>query len=54
RRKTYFSPVVDFENKEILGYSISKSPNLKMIDKLENVKVNGYSLNNVLFHSDQG
>ncbi|SFW07235.1 Uncharacterised protein [Chlamydia abortus] len=53
--KAYFSPVVDFENREILGYSISKSPNLKMIGKmLENVEENGHSLNNVLLHSDQG
>ena len=53
--KAYFSPVVDFENREILGYSISKSPNLRMIGKmLKNVEENGHSLNNVLLHSDQG
>ncbi|BAH69494.1 hypothetical protein MBIO_0229 [Mycoplasmopsis fermentans PG18] len=50
-----FSSVVDFENSEILGYSISKSPNLRMGGKmLENVEGNEHSLNNVLLHFDQG
>ncbi|RMX34574.1 IS3 family transposase [Mycoplasmopsis fermentans] len=46
---------MNFRTREILGYSITKSPNLRMIGKmLENVEENGHSLNNVLIHSDQG
>ncbi|RMX36081.1 putative transposase [Mycoplasmopsis fermentans MF-I1] len=47
--------MVDFKSWEILGYSISKSTNLRMAGKmLENVEENWHSLNNVLLHSYQG
>lgn len=53
--KIFFSPVLDLFNGEIIAYSISKSPNMQMInemltkafDKVQNTK-------GLIFHSDQG
>lgn len=38
--KAYFSPIIDFHNDEILGFSISKSPNMKMISSMLNMLYN--------------
>jgi Transposase and inactivated derivatives len=53
--KIFFSPILDMFNGEIIAYSISKTPNLQMInemldkafDKVRNTK-------GLIFHSDQG
>ena len=54
-RKIYLSPIMDLFNREILSYSISLAPNMKMInDMLEGL----YSKRNIergtIIHSDQG
>ena len=53
--KVYFSPVMDLYNREILSYSISRSPNFEQIREMlaglfEKLPNNARPL----FHSDQG
>ena len=53
--KVYFSPVIDFHNDEILAYSISLSPNMKMIDDMLDMLFRDHPmLRNMVLHSDQG
>jgi len=53
--KIYFSPILDMFNGEIISYSISRSPNMQMINQMLN---NAFSkvkdLKGLIFHSDQG
>ncbi|KAA6306332.1 hypothetical protein EZS27_042012, partial [termite gut metagenome] len=53
--RIYLSPILDLFNGEIIGYSISKSPNMQMISEMldkafEKVK----DTKGIIFHSDQG
>jgi len=53
--KIYLSPIVDMFNGEVVSYSISKSPNMKMIEEMlskafDKVK----DTKGLIFHSDQG
>lgn len=53
--KVYLSPIIDMFNGEVISYSISKSPNMQMIDEMlyrafDKVK----DTKGLVFHSDQG
>lgn len=53
--KLYLSPIIDLHNREIISYSISKSPNFNqtknMLDQAFDKHLN---LNGLIFQSDQG
>lgn len=54
-KKVYLSPVLDMYNSEIIAYSISQSPNYKMItDMLEKAFHKIPDKTDLIFHSDQG
>lgn len=54
-RKVYLSPILDMYNSEIIAYSISLSPNYKMItDMLEKAFHKISDNTTLIFHSDQG
>lgn len=53
--KIYLSPIIDMLNGEVISYSISRSPNMQMIDEmlhgaLDKVK----DTKGLVFHSGQG
>ncbi|WP_370446763.1 IS3 family transposase [Prevotella intermedia] len=53
--KTYLSPIMDMFNGEIIAYTISRSPNLKMtIDMLKSAFRKQAKFNGLIMHSDQG
>jgi len=53
--KVYLSPIIDFYNDEILGYALSLSPNMKMIDDMLKDMYSKHPLTyNMILHSDQG
>lgn len=53
--KAYFSPVIDFCNDQILAYSVSESPNRKMVlDMLSRLHRKFPRTRNRILHSDQG
>ena len=53
--KCYLSPILDLFNGEVVSYTISDSPNLKMvIDMLRKAFRRKKNLNGLLLHSDQG
>lgn len=53
--KLYLSPILDMFNGEIISYSISKSPNMKLInDMLDKAFKKIKNTNGLIFHSDQG
>ena len=53
--KAYFSPVIDFHNDRILAYSVSESPNRKMVlDMLSRLHRKFPRTRNRILHSDQG
>lgn len=54
-RKVYLSPILDMYNSEIIAYSISLSPNYKMItNMLEEAFRKIQDGTNLVLHSDQG
>lgn len=54
-KKVYLSPIMDMYNSEIISYSISTSPNYKMItDMLEKALGKIPDNTGLIFHSDQG
>lgn len=54
-KKTYLSPILDMFNGEIVAYTISRSPNLKMAtDMLELAFRKHKNLDGLILHSDQG
>jgi transposase InsO family protein len=53
--KLYLSPILDIHNREIISYSISKSPNFQQIKEMLNIAFEKYDdLEGLIFHSDQG
>lgn len=53
--KIYLSPILDMFNGEVISYSISRSPNMQMIDEMlykafDKIK----DTKGLIFHSDQG
>lgn len=55
KTKCYFSPVMDMFNGEILSYTISDSPNLKMVtDMLDEMYEKIIIPKGMILHSDQG
>lgn len=53
--KVYLSPNIDFYNDEILGYALSLSPNMKMINDMLDDMYSKHPLTyNMMLHSDQG
>ncbi|MBS4976256.1 MULTISPECIES: IS3 family transposase [Longicatena] len=53
--KLYLSPIIDLHNREIISYSISKSPNFKQTkDMLDQAFDKHLNLNGLIFQSDQG
>jgi transposase InsO family protein len=53
--KIYFSPILDLFNGEIVAYSISKSPNMQMINEMLDKAFNKVqNTKGLIFHSDQG
>lgn len=53
--KIYLSPILDMYNGEIISYTISRSPNLKMAtDMLRNAFRKNKDLRGLVLHSDQG
>lgn len=54
-QKLYLSPILDMYNGEIINYSISKSPNMKLItDMLAGAFQKLKTSNDLVLHSDQG
>ena len=54
-RKAYLSPIIDMFNGEIIAYTISDSPDLKMVmDMMYSAKRKIKDTNGVMLHSDQG
>lgn len=53
--KIYLSPVLDLYNREIIEYTISTHPNLKMVMEMMNKVVRKLPLKQeIILHSDQG
>ncbi len=53
--KIYLSPIIDMFNGEVISYSISKSPNMQMIDEmLYKAFDKVQDTKGLIFHSDQG
>ncbi len=53
--KAYLSPVIDFHNDEILGYALSQSPNMALIESMLSDLCAKHPLTyNMILHSDQG
>lgn len=53
--KLYISPILDMYNGEIITYTLSRSPNLRMVtDMLKKAFKNHKNLDGLLLHSDQG
>ena len=53
--KLYLSPILDLHNREIVSFNISTSPNFEQTKDMLNKAFDKYdSLNNLIFHSDQG
>lgn len=53
--KCYLSPILDMCTNEIISYSISDSPNMKLITTmLENAKTKFPGANGMILHSDRG
>lgn len=54
-KKCYLSPILDLWNGEIISYTISDSPNLKMVtDMLQKALRKQKNLEGMVIHSDQG
>lgn len=54
-QKIYFSPILDMFNGEIIAYSISKSPNMQMINEmLDKAFHKVKDTKGTILHSDQG
>ncbi|WP_145998999.1 IS3 family transposase, partial [Lactobacillus iners] len=53
--KCYISPVLDMNTNEIISYDLSKSPNLKQIERMLDKAFDKFpSVEGLVFHSDQG
>lgn len=53
--KLYISPILDMYNGEIVTYTLSRSPNLRMVtDMLKKAFKKYEDLDGLLLHSDQG
>ncbi len=53
--KLYLSPILDMHNREIVSYSISRSPNFNQITEMLDKAFEKYNdLEGLIFHSDQG
>ena len=53
--KLYLSPILDMHNREIVSYSISKTPNYEQTKKMLMKAFDKYhELKGLIFHSDQG
>ena len=53
--KLYLSPIIDVHNREIVSYTISRSPNFKQINDMLDMAFDKHkNLNGLIFHSDQG
>ena len=54
-RKAYLSPIIDMFNGEIIAYTISDRPDLKMVmDMMHSAKRKIKNMKGVMLHSDQG
>ena len=54
-RKAYLSPILDMYNGEIISYTISDSPNLRMVMNMVNSAIKKVKpLEGLILHSDQG
>ena len=54
-RKAYLSPIIDMFNGEIIAYTISDRPDLKMVmDMMHSAKRKIKDTKDVILHSDQG
>ena len=54
-RKAYLSPIIDMFNGEIIAYTISDHPDLKMVmDMMHSAKRKIKNTDGVMLHSDQG
>lgn len=54
RLKAYLSPAVDMFSGEVLGYTLSESPNLEMVSGMLDKAFRGRPVSGAVFHSDQG
>ena len=53
--KCYLSPIIDMWNGEVISYTISDSPNLKMVTRmLQRACRRNHRVKNLILHSDQG
>jgi putative transposase len=53
--KIYLSPILDMFNGEVISYSISKAPNMQMIDEMLHMAFDKVKNTvGLIFHSDQG
>ena len=54
-KKTYLSPILDMFNGEVVSYTMSSSPDLKMVTSMLKKAFNKYHhLEGLVMHSDQG
>jgi putative transposase len=54
-KKLYLSPILDMFNGEIISYSVSSHPDLRLVmTMLDKALKKNSSLNGLVFHSDQG
>ncbi|MDD7281406.1 MAG: IS3 family transposase [Erysipelotrichaceae bacterium] len=53
--KVYFSPILDFHDRSVISFNISRSPNFnQVIDMLDKAFEQYDNLEGLIFHSDQG
>lgn len=53
--KLYLSPILDMNNREIVSYTISRTPNFQQIINMLDIAFEKHSnLKGLIFHSDQG
>lgn len=53
-KKIYLSPLLDLHTKEVLSYSISKSPTVEFVMEMMRNGLNREDYNNLIVHTDQG
>ena len=52
--KIYLSPIIDLYDKSIISFSISKTPNMKLVMDMLNKALEDNEVHGLILHSDQG
>lgn len=53
-QKIYLSPIIDLHTREVISYTVGKSPNLKLVTDMIKEAINARELDGLIVHSDQG